>query len=351
MRLQLAAAAVLVLAAFVGLAPPASAHGGGDEGLPPASNYRSTITSIEPDVDGLHWRLIDAGTRIEVVNETGDVLTVFGDQGEPYLRIGPDGVEENQLSVTAFLQANPGDDVVVPQRVLSGGEPEWREVSSSPSWAWHDDRAHWTDADPVAVTSADRVADEVVVVPSWSIEGEWSGRPLVVTGRVAWVEGPTPWPSLLGMVAIAAALLGLTLLGRPGTALAVGAALAVAASFGRFVGTWSASAAPALAKVEGFVMPALAWLLLAIALAKFRASHRDSVLLATGACVGIGVLLGATGWTWLTRSQLPTGLDPAIARATVVAAAGAALGMLAVAALAWVRPGTLREEASVRPAG
>jgi hypothetical protein len=334
-------AAVLLLV----LAPPASAHGTGGSVDAPASNYRSRITSVVPEIPGITWSVIDAGTRLEVVNRTKTALVVMGDGGEPFLRIGPAGVEENTRSITAFRLANPNPSTPIPQEVLEGGTPRWRDVSSSPSYAWHDDRAHWTDADPPAVR-ADPSAT-TVVVPEWTVEAQWDGAPLTVKGDVTWVPGPSVWPSVLAVLVLGLGLAALGWARLEGWALVAAATLSVVSSGLVEVGVWWASAASGLTKVERFLMPALAWMLLAAALVRYRSVPRDAVLLAAGAATGIAVLIGTTGWQWFGHSQLPTALDPWLGRAAVIAALGSGLGMLGVAAASWLRAGEVRPAPAV----
>jgi len=343
-RLPLVVLAIALV--WVGLAPPAAAHGEGSTEAP-ASNYRSRITSVEPEIPGVGWRMIDAGTRIEVTNTTSTPLVVIGDSGEPFLRVGPDGVHENTRSITAFRLANPGPGIPVPQDLLQGGEPEWREVASGRSYAWHDDRAHWTDADPASVREDPSAT--TVVVPEWRVEALWGDAPVAVVGDITWIPGPPLWPSVVAVLCLAAVLAALAWGGRFASTLAVAGGLSIAASALVEVGVWWASADSGLAKFERFVLPAVAWLLLAAALVRFRAAPQESVLLAAGASVGIGVLLGVTGWRWLVRSQLPTALPSWLGRASVVAALGAGVGMLVAAAIVWFREGYRSTSATVSP--
>ncbi len=331
---------VAIAALWLALAPPAAAHGEGDADAP-ATNLRSRVTSVDPVVDGVEWRMVDAGARIEVRNDTDTALVVLGEAGEPFLRVGPDGVHENTRSVTAFRIANPDRGAPVPQEVLEGGDPEWEEVSSARAYAWHDDRAHWAEDEPSR-------SEEVELVPEWRIDARWGDTPMVVLGDVTWVPPPPVWPSVLVVVLVAALVGALAATGRYGAAVVAGGGLAVTASLLVGLGSWWGSAGSALSKVEGFTLPALAWLLLVAAVVRFRAAPQESVLLSAGACVGLAVLLGVSGWSWLVRSQLPTALPAWLGRACVAGALGVGLGMLVAAALVWFRD-DYRATAAIRP--
>ena len=80
----------LVAAALVGpLAGTAAAHG---EDASAASNYRTRILSVTPEIEGIEIDVIDVGGRLQLTNRTDTEVMVLGYEGEPYLRVGPEGV-------------------------------------------------------------------------------------------------------------------------------------------------------------------------------------------------------------------------------------------------------------------
>jgi hypothetical protein len=81
----------LLAGAFLAGAP-AQAH---RADAPAGTDYRVTVTSVTPEVPDLTVRAIEAGAQLELTNRTGRTIEVLGYAGEPYLRIGPDGVFEN----------------------------------------------------------------------------------------------------------------------------------------------------------------------------------------------------------------------------------------------------------------
>ena len=68
------------------------------------------------------------------------------------------------------------------------------------------------------------------------------------------------------------------------------------------------------ASIGDLVVPAMAWTILAAAASQLWRSRRDASLLIGGVAAGLAWLFGVSDWSWLFASQLPTGLDPAIAR-------------------------------------
>jgi hypothetical protein len=182
--LLLAVGALLVV-----LAPPALAHGRGSD----ATNFDSRITAV-PDLPGVTWRVYGGDELLGVENRTDQELVVLGYEGEPYLRIGPDGVWENQRSPATYLNRDRFGQVAVPPDAAADAEADWAQLGTGNSHAWHDHRIHWmSPAMPPAVVDADA---EVLVQP-WAVEVAFDGVDHTVTGELWWVPGPAVWPWLL----------------------------------------------------------------------------------------------------------------------------------------------------------
>jgi hypothetical protein len=329
--LRAAAGLLAAVITFVASAAPAAAHGGPGGSDPPASNYRSVIRSVEPELDGLRLRIIDAGARVELVNRTGEDVVVLGYEGEPYLRIGPDGVFENQRSPATYLNRDRQADTEVPADADPEAEPEWRRLDDGPSARWHDHRAHWMGTEPPPGVAAEPDRSHTVI-DAWEIPLRVGEDDVVVSGRLDYVPGPSGWPWLAGGAAAVAviAALGQTRWWR--WTIVVVAATLVAASILDVVGVWWATSERSLAKAGELAAPLLAGTVLLGALPVLWRAPRDALLLVTAGAAGFGLLFGVTGLDWLTRSQIPSGLDPTVARATVIASAAGAVGILATAA-------------------
>ena len=132
----------LALLFVVATAGPASAHGVG--GLEP-TNYETTVSGIEPPVPGLHVRAIDLGASIELRNDTGHEVLVYGYQGEPYLRIGPRGTWENARSPAVFLNRSriPTREAPHDRYDAEGAPGVAEDLRAPPVASWHDHRTHW----------------------------------------------------------------------------------------------------------------------------------------------------------------------------------------------------------------
>ncbi|MGH2735708.1 MAG: hypothetical protein ACRDKZ_09010 [Actinomycetota bacterium] len=124
----------------------------------------SVLHSVEPRVDGLEVRIVHLGApAVAVRNHTERVLTVLGEDGVPFLRIGPRGVQSNIESPTAYRSIAPGRASV--PGVRAGSPPRWVTMSPQRSWSWFDPR----------IASEGRA-------PSWRIEMRIDRRDVVATG-------------------------------------------------------------------------------------------------------------------------------------------------------------------------
>jgi hypothetical protein len=125
--------AALVAALFVALfAAPASAH---DE----RSLHRLTVLDrVSPRIEGLEVRVVHLGMpALAVRNNSGQVITVLGENGEPFLRIGPRGTFANIASPTTYRSIDPEGDEVPPGIRKQRG---WAKFSNEPEWSWFDPR-------------------------------------------------------------------------------------------------------------------------------------------------------------------------------------------------------------------
>jgi hypothetical protein len=220
----LVAAAGLLLVASTG----ADAHTRTQE----TTNLDSRITA-EPDLPGVRWKVYTGGLLVEVVNDGDQVLVVEGYEGEPYLRIGPDGVERNRRSPATYLnddrigrRVSARTDVAMPRDVDPAAPPEWIRLGDEPRALWHDHRVHWmspqpprfVDAGPVAtammrvnlVGVIGRAGDDAGVFQGWTIPVTYGGEAAALEGEMVWVDPPSAWPyALLAALLVAPALWGI----------------------------------------------------------------------------------------------------------------------------------------------
>ena len=214
--LAVAAAGLLLVPAT-----PAVAHGRGTT----ASNFLSRITQA-PDLAGVTFQVVGSDQYLAVTNTSDTMIEVpgyddtlvVGDSGgtDPYLRIGPQGVEVNQASranhVNADRFGHPGEPL--PPNVGVNQPPRWTTVSDTPVYSWHDHRIHWMAPGlPPAVTDPAQRTE----VSTWTVVFTSAGTTYEVKGELLWVPGPSlvPWLGLAALVTFPA-LLGLWRVRRGG---------------------------------------------------------------------------------------------------------------------------------------
>ena len=182
-------AVLLGVLAVLAVAGPASAHvGGGRAG----SDFDGVLRSVSPALPGVTVRVLDFGDQLEVVNPTGTELAVPGYSGEPYLRIGPDGVWRNQLSPATWLNLDRYGRTTIPGDVDIAAAPRWQQVSTQPVYAWHDHRTHWmTEGQlPPAVVADPGSAH---TISEWTVPVTFGGRDVVIAGELSWSPPPPGW--------------------------------------------------------------------------------------------------------------------------------------------------------------
>jgi hypothetical protein len=186
-------------------ATPASAHSAAGS---PSSNFVTSIDSVKPADPGFRVLVIEAGSRLQITWLNGPALIVEGYENDPYLRIGPNGVEENRQSPATYINRTRQGLDSPPATINPDGPPEWVNVSSQPVARFHDHRIHF-----MGSVLPQRILDDPKlrqpVQPPFMISvhrGSMGAVPSVITGRVEWVPGPSPVPSYVLAAALGAVL-------------------------------------------------------------------------------------------------------------------------------------------------
>lgn len=341
-RVGLVVTAALV--ALLALAGPAFAHGAD---APDATDYRAEVTGLTPARSGLTVRTVEAGARLELINGTGRDVEVLGYSGEPYLRVGPNGVYENTRSPATYLNRTISGDTQLPPEADPAATPVWRRISGGQSVRWHDQRALWLESAPPPQVAADperrhRVRDWVVPLRDGDATVE-------VRGTLDWMPPPDAYPwwvaATLGFLAIGAAGLapaGSRALRGVGVLLALGGATAVAFTVGRELD----AGAEGLGGVLLGLVSGQTWALLtglgAIAAGGYALARReaaDFALALAGACLAL--FAGFANLAVLSRSVVPLPWPATSARVMVVLILATGAGAVAA--------GILRLHAASRP--
>jgi hypothetical protein len=175
-------------------------------------DYTSTVTRVEPTVPGITVKVVGGDGFLELKVQPGHDVIVLGYAGGPWLHVRPDGiVEENQLSPATFLNGSRFAQTVAPNDVTEDTEknqpPEYKQVATDGTYAWHDHRIHWMSPQPKA--DAHRGA----IVPGfedWKVPMIVDGTSVTVHGQLVYEKSvsPLPWFALAVLVAAAAFFLG-----------------------------------------------------------------------------------------------------------------------------------------------
>jgi hypothetical protein len=276
--------------AVLTVAGPAAAHVGGEAA---GSDFDGRVLAVTPAVAGLSVRVLQFGDELELVNDSATEIVVPGYQGEPYLRIGADGVWRNAHSPATYINLDRYARVSLPESADERAAPEWVQVSTEARYVWHDHRTHWM-SEGLLPPRVAADPDRGHTVSEWTVPLIHGGTPVEVTGVLTWSPPPSPWLvwplcAALALLAVAAGLLART--ARPlGALLVVGAAAAL----------WHALATPEPPATVGTHVGALVSALLPaltaalVAVIAFRASRRDRGTMT-------GLLAVVLGWLLLVQ--------------------------------------------------
>jgi hypothetical protein len=309
---------------LVALATPASAHSVSGVG---ATNWRTTLSGVSPAVPELTLRVVETGSRLELTNRGAEVV-VLGYEGEPYLRVGPQGVFENQLSPATYLNCSRTGCAVSPDADPQAA-PRWKRISGGQTVRWHDHRIHWmgTQLPP----DVRRAPGQVHQRPPWTVSLRQGATNITATGHLTWVPGPSPVPWLILAFVLLALAVVLGLAGAWGLPLALAVALltvsdvyhALAIAFSAAGGFWAHIGrffAGSFYSIIGWVLGALAVRLLV--------RHRvDGLYAAAFAGVSAALFTGLLDLTVLSRSEAPFAGPLVLDRLTVAVSLGLGVGV------------------------
>lgn len=155
-------------------------------GHPADSQVRTVIDTIDPPMDGVTVR-VEAGvaTQLVVENPTDADVVILGRTGEPFLRIGPDGVWGNRNDSEYYATATPAGGLAGPAD--GGGSPDWQLLSREPAWGWFDHRLH-----PVDLNTPSDLDPGAGPVPfaDWQVPMRHDNRDVTVSGHLEYAIAP-----------------------------------------------------------------------------------------------------------------------------------------------------------------
>lgn len=169
-----------LLAAFALLVPAtaASAHGGNP-------NYRSVINGVTPKMPEVSFQVLDYDSYMQLLDQHGHEVTIYGYEEEPYARILRNGtVQVNQRSPATYLNDNRFAEVTVPPIANAKAPPLWKTVDESGTFIWHDHRMHYMSPDtPPQVTDKGKKTK----IFNYAIPVSVDGKKGDINGTLFWV--------------------------------------------------------------------------------------------------------------------------------------------------------------------
>jgi hypothetical protein len=153
--------------------------------------YCSQVTSIEPVVEGLVVSVAGGGESVTLENRTGQQVIVLGYAGEPYLRFGAGGVDENVASMST--QLNDGE---APAARRDKSVVTWEHRSDQPRFTWQDLRVRWGTQQHASIVA--RGSRSPRPVSDWTLPITFSGQQVSVRGAVG--RTATSWSATWQLV-------------------------------------------------------------------------------------------------------------------------------------------------------
>jgi hypothetical protein len=175
----------------------AAAHGSGG-----ALGFRSTVTRVTPASPALKITVLDYDDRLDLNNETGKPIIIFGYQGEPYLAFHDGRVYRNSHSPATYLNDDRFGQVTLPPQANAKAAPDWVEIGQSETYDWHDHRIHWMSRTLPPKIAATK--DKPQHVFDWSVPGTIGDKPLRIAGSLDYQPPPAgkPMPLIIAGVVI-----------------------------------------------------------------------------------------------------------------------------------------------------
>jgi hypothetical protein len=134
-------------------------------------------------------------------NTSGQDVTILDYQEKPYAQLLADGtVQVNTNSEAYYLNEDRLGETAVPKDL--GSEPNWKQLSRSSRFEWHDHRAHWMGkSDPPQLKDKSKRTK----IDDWTVPVEIGGQTGTIAGTLTWVpldEGGLPVGAIFAFAAL-----------------------------------------------------------------------------------------------------------------------------------------------------
>ncbi len=179
------------------IAAPASAH----QANP---NYLSIVGAVTPRTPGITVEVLNRDDQLQLINGSDEDVVIYGYNDEPYARIDADGtVAVNTQSPAHYLNEERFGGARIPAGVKGSDPPQWKVLSRTRRFQWHDHRMHW-----MAKKRPPQVTDpgKRTKVFDWKVPLTIDGRQGRIAGQLFWTPSAgTPVAFLIvgGVVVVA----------------------------------------------------------------------------------------------------------------------------------------------------
>jgi hypothetical protein len=162
---------------------PVALHGRFQPVPPPSGAFVSRLTSPEEPFPGVRIRLMAGRVpALYLENVDAEPVVVLGADGEPFLRIGPEGTSANVRSPT-WQRTGKAEVTTTAPAVDARATPDWQSQSAARGYAWIEFRA----APPLPAPSSTAAARPGAIVRRWRVPLRHGATQAVVAGEVEWV--------------------------------------------------------------------------------------------------------------------------------------------------------------------
>lgn len=331
--------AACTFAALIVAAAPASAH---TISGPKPSNFRSEIVRMEPALPGVSVRVVDLGSEIELTNRSATEVTVLGYAGEPYLRVGPEGVFENLRSEATYINRGRNGGTV-PEGVdtSASAAPDWNKVSEANSARWHDHRIHWMgDQLPPPVRAN---PDQFLRVSEQDVVLVQNGERSTVTVALDWVPAPNPlsWFVVIGGLFALGLIAALRPQWRITLAVLLGVLVVVDAahSIAYVIPQPGANLTKTVRFLGGSFVSVVLWIVAIPTIVGILRRRTEALYGVVFVGLMVALVGGATDLSALWKSQVPNAGPAALTRLEIAISLGLGAGLVAGAITRMVRTG------------
>jgi hypothetical protein len=171
------------------------------------ANYRSYITSVTPNVHGLSVQVLEFADRLVLINHTGETVTIYGYQNDPYARVLANGTaERNARSPATYLNESFYGNITVPAIANPDAPPKWEVIDRTGQFEWHDHRIHWPS--PLLPPQVKDKSKRTLIF-DWTVPIAVGARKGAIAGQLFWTPDESKAPVAVIVLGVVIVLAGL----------------------------------------------------------------------------------------------------------------------------------------------